>query len=132
MADIEVLDDDRDTSLPSSALSPAEYRGFRGLVSELDHSGVNNQTSLFSVLDFLSTFNGVTRSVVDQVHLILYRANSEIVHIVLGNEQGEFVGEGHIYAMIRLIGHWQTDRRIEKSLIFVQGMISNLILPINL
>jgi len=132
MADVEVLDDDRDTSLPSSALSPAEYRAFRGLVSELDHNGVNNQVSLFSVLDFLSTFNGVTRNIVDQVCLMLCRANSEIVHIVLGNQQGEFVGEGHIYAMIRLIGHWQIDRRIEKSLIFVQGMISSPILKVNL
>ena len=42
---------------------------------------------------------------------------------VLGTGDGEFVGEGHIYAMIRLIGHWQTDKRIEKSMIFVQGII---------
>ena len=42
--------------------------------------------------------------------------------IVLEGDRSEFVGEGHIYAMIRLIGHWQTDRRIEKSLIFVQGI----------
>lgn len=43
--------------------------------------------------------------------------------VVLGTKVGDYVGEGHIYAMIRLIGHWQTDRRIEKSLIFVQGFI---------
>ena len=41
---------------------------------------------------------------------------------MLGPEQGEFVGNGHIYAMIRLVGHWQTDGRIEKSMIFVQGI----------
>ena len=41
---------------------------------------------------------------------------------MLGPGQGEFVGDGHIYAMIRLVGHWQTDGRIEKSMIFVQGI----------
>jgi hypothetical protein len=41
---------------------------------------------------------------------------------VLGEEEGEFVGEGHIYAMIRLVGHWQTDGRTDKSRIFVQGI----------
>jgi hypothetical protein len=51
-------------------------------------------------------------------------ANGEqIVEIVLGVEQGDFVGEGHIFAMIRLIGHWQADGRIEKSMIFVQGTL---------
>jgi hypothetical protein len=45
------------------------------------------------------------------------------VDVVLGTVAGDYVGEGHVYAMIRLIGHWQTDRRIEKSLIFVQGTI---------
>ena len=69
MAAIEVLEDDRDTSLPSSALSPAEYRSFRGLVRELDHLvGVNNdQVSFYSVLEFLSSFNGVNQGVVQQV-----------------------------------------------------------------
>ena len=69
MATVEVLEDDRDTSLPSSALSPAEYRSFRGLVNELDHtSSVNkNQVSLYSVLEFLSSFTGVTQSVAEQV-----------------------------------------------------------------
>ena len=69
MAAIEVLEDDRDTSLPSSALSPAEYRSFRGLVNELDHTaGVNNnQISFYSVLEFLSSFNGVNQGVVQQV-----------------------------------------------------------------
>ena len=69
MADVELQDDDRDTSLPSSALSPAEYRGFRGLVSQLDHVGANNQVSLYSVLEFLASFNGVTHSVAQKVLL---------------------------------------------------------------
>jgi hypothetical protein len=43
--------------------------------------------------------------------------------VVLGPEQGEFVGDGHVYAMVRLVGHWQTDGRIEKSMIFVQGTL---------
>lgn len=43
---------------------------------------------------------------------------------MLGSDDGEFVGEGHIYAMIRLIGHWQLEKRIEKSMIFVQGTVS--------
>ena len=69
MAANEVLEDDRDTSLPSSALSPAEYRSFRGLVNELNHTaGVNNnQISLYSVLEFLSSFNGVNKGVAQQV-----------------------------------------------------------------
>jgi hypothetical protein len=69
MAANEVLEDDRDTSLPSSALSPAEYRSFRGLANELDHTaGVNsNQVSFYSVLEFLSSFNGVNQGVVQQV-----------------------------------------------------------------
>ena len=46
----------------------------------------------------------------------------QVVDVVLGLEQGEFVGDGHIYAMIRLVGHWQTDGHIEKSMIFVQGI----------
>ena len=70
MADSELQDDDRDTSLPSSALSPAEYRGFRGLVSELDHTGVNNQVSLYSVLEFLASFNGVTHGVAQKAFLV--------------------------------------------------------------
>jgi hypothetical protein len=44
------------------------------------------------------------------------------VDVVLGMEREEFVGEGYIFAMIRLIGHWQTDGRIEKSMIFIQGI----------
>jgi hypothetical protein len=69
MAAIEVLEDDRDTSLPASALSPAEYRSFRGLVNELDHTaGVNNdQVSFYSALEFLSSFNGVNQGVAQQV-----------------------------------------------------------------
>ena len=67
MASVELLDDDRDTSLPSSALSPQEYRSFRGLVNDLDRTGVNNQVSLYSVLEFLSSFNGITPSVAQQV-----------------------------------------------------------------
>lgn len=70
MTDSELQDDDRDTSLPSSALSPAEYRGFRGLVSELDHTSVNNQVSLYSVLKFLASFNGVTHSVTQKVFFV--------------------------------------------------------------
>lgn len=42
---------------------------------------------------------------------------------MLGKEQEEFVGKGHIYAMIRLIGHWQSEGRIDKSMIFVQGTL---------
>jgi hypothetical protein len=66
MADVQILEDDRDTSLPSSALSPAEYRGFRRLVQELDHTG-NNEVSLYTLLEFLASFNGVTHSVAEQV-----------------------------------------------------------------
>jgi hypothetical protein len=65
MANVETLDDDRDTSLPPSALSPAEYRSFRGLVTEL--LAVNNPVSLPSVIDFLASFNGVSQSVALQV-----------------------------------------------------------------
>ena len=69
MAANEVLEDDRDTSLPSSALSPAEYRSFRALVKELDHTaGVNNkQVPLYSVLEFLSSFNDVSQGIAQQV-----------------------------------------------------------------
>jgi len=125
MADAELQDDDRDTSLPSSALSPAEYRGFRGLVGDLDHTGVDNQVSLYSVLEFLASFNGVTHSVAQKVfHVLLMALTDKVVETVLGTRDDEFVGEGHIYAMIRLLGHWQMDKRIEKSLIFVQGSSS--------
>lgn len=65
MADVESLDDDRDTSLPVSALSPAEYRSFRTLVTEV--KGVNTQASLYSVLEFLTTFNAVSHGVAQQV-----------------------------------------------------------------
>ena len=40
---------------------------------------------------------------------------------MLGTEKEQFVGDGHIYAMIRLIGHWQSEGQVEKSMIFVQG-----------
>lgn len=64
----DVLDDDRDTALPASALSPAEYRSFRGLVGDLQRtSAVNNQVSLFSTLEFLSSFNGVDHILAQQV-----------------------------------------------------------------
>jgi hypothetical protein len=43
------------------------------------------------------------------------------VETVLGVQEGEFVGDGHVYAMIRLVGHWQVEKRIERSMIFVQG-----------
>jgi hypothetical protein len=69
MAAVEVLEDDRDTSLPVSALSPAEYRNFRGMVSELRHMSVNNQVQLHSALEFLSSFKGVTHNVAQQVML---------------------------------------------------------------
>ena len=75
MTDVTVLEDDRDTSLPSSALSPSEYRGFRSLVSELDHTGVNNQVSSHSVLDFLSSFNGVSHTLALQVVIRLCDAH---------------------------------------------------------
>jgi hypothetical protein len=69
MAAAEVLEDDRDTSLPSSALSPAEYRSFRGLVKDLDQSaGLNkDQVSVYTVLEFLSSFNRVTPGIAQQV-----------------------------------------------------------------
>jgi hypothetical protein len=67
MADVQILEDDRDTSLPSSALSPAEYRGFRLLVQELDHTGGPNEVSLYTLLEFLASFNGVTHSVAQRV-----------------------------------------------------------------
>ena len=69
MTDVEGLDDDRDTSLPPSALSPAEYRGFRSLVNDLDHTGENNEVSLYSVLEFLASFTGVTHPVAQKVCL---------------------------------------------------------------
>jgi len=67
MAGVEALDDDRDTALPPSALSPAEYRGFRALVNDLDHTGDNHQVSLYSVLEFLASFSGVTHTVAGKV-----------------------------------------------------------------
>jgi len=69
MADVEGLDDDRDTALPTSALSPAEYRSFRTLVAEV--KGVNSQSSLYSVLEFLTTFNAVSQGVAQQVLSLL-------------------------------------------------------------
>jgi hypothetical protein len=65
MADVEGLDDDRGTALPPSALSPAEYRSFRPLVTEL--LGVNNQASVYSVVEFLTTFNVVNQGTAQQV-----------------------------------------------------------------
>lgn len=121
MAAVDILEDDRDTSLPVSALSPAEYRSFRGLLSELRHTYVNNEVQPYSTLEFLSSFNRVTRNVAQQVSLLMILLMHQIIEIVLGAEHGEFVGDGHIYAMIRLVGHWQTDGQIDKSMVFVQG-----------
>jgi hypothetical protein len=45
------------------------------------------------------------------------------VETVLEVSGKEMIEDGYIFAMIRLVGHWQTERRIEKSLIFVQGRI---------
>jgi hypothetical protein len=69
MADDAGLEDDRDTSLPSSALSPAEYRNFRSLVSELRQPGVDNDVSLYTVRGFLASFNEATDAVARQVCL---------------------------------------------------------------
>ena len=121
---VEGLDDDRDTALPSSALSPAEYRSFRGMVTVL--VGVNGGASFTSVVEFLMTFNGVNHGVAQQVGSLCERGvNGQIVDVVVGSEE-EFLGEGHIYAMIRLVGHWQSEGRISKSMIFVQGMFPSL------
>jgi hypothetical protein len=65
MVHVEGLDDDRDTALPTSALSPAEYRSFRPLVTDL--LGVNNQAKVDSVMEFLTTFNAVNQEVAQQV-----------------------------------------------------------------
>jgi hypothetical protein len=67
MADGAVSEDERDTSLPSSALSPAEYRSFRSLVSDLVLPGVDNDVSLYAVRGFLGSFNGVTDATARQV-----------------------------------------------------------------
>ena len=72
MADVEGLDDDRDTCLPPSALSPAEYRGFRALLKNQQlqnhrDTGEQNAVSLNSILDFLASFNAVSYSVAQQV-----------------------------------------------------------------
>ena len=67
MAYVEALEDDRDTRLPASALSPAEYRSFRGLVNDLARTGADNRISLDTVIDFLSTFNGIGHPVAHQV-----------------------------------------------------------------
>ena len=65
MADVEALEDDRDTALPSSALSPAEYRSFRTLVTELVR--VHGRVSVYLVVEFLTTFNAVSHDVARQV-----------------------------------------------------------------
>jgi hypothetical protein len=72
----EALEDDRDTSLPASALSPAEYRSFRALLLELHHAAgtLDKQAPLHDVLDFLTSFNGVTQSVAKQVLYLYIRA----------------------------------------------------------
>lgn len=67
MASVDSLDDDRDTSLPTSALSPQEYRTFRTFVNDMDRTGIDNQVALHSVLEFLSTFKGVSQIVAQQV-----------------------------------------------------------------
>ena len=69
MASAEALEDDRDTSLPASALSPAEYRSFRAFLLELHHAAgsPDRHAPLFAVLEFLVSFNGVNLSVAQQV-----------------------------------------------------------------
>jgi len=69
MASAEALEDDRDTSLPASALSPAEYRSFRAFLSELHHGAgrLGRRAPLFAVLEFLVSFSGVNHSVAYQV-----------------------------------------------------------------
>ena len=67
MADDAGLEDDRDTSLPPSALSPAEYRNFRTLVSELAPGP--DGVSLYTVRIFLGSFSGVDDATVREVRL---------------------------------------------------------------
>ena len=69
MASAEALEDDRDTSLPASALSPAEYRSFRAFLLDLHHAAgsPDRHAPLFAVLEFLVSFNGVNLSVAQQV-----------------------------------------------------------------
>jgi hypothetical protein len=66
MAAVDGLDEDRDTSLPSSALSPSEYRAFRSMLVNDVHTrsptDSPSQVELAVVLDFLESFQGVTRA----------------------------------------------------------------------
>ena len=39
-------------------------------------------------------------------------------------EEYDVIADGQVYAMIRLIGHWQSEGRIERSMIFVQCISS--------
>jgi hypothetical protein len=114
MADSELQDDDRDTSLPSSALSPAEYRGFRGLVSELDHTSVNNQVSLYSVLEFLASFNGVTHSVAQKVFFVFMALTEGCGDGAW--DTGRRVRSGRSYlcydSLDRALANRQTDRKV--------------------
>jgi hypothetical protein len=92
MADAEGLEDDRDTSLPSSALSPAEYRTYRGLVNDLLHNTLNNKVSLYSVLEFLSSFNRVTQSVAQQV-FSLFISLIRLSRLSLARSKGSLLGK---------------------------------------
>jgi hypothetical protein len=70
MASADALEDDRDSSLPASALSPAEYRSFRAFVLELHHAAggsLNKLTPLDAVTDFLTSFYAVNHTVAQQV-----------------------------------------------------------------
>jgi hypothetical protein len=92
MADVDVLEDDRDTSLPSSALSPTEYRSFRGLVSELGHKGDNNGVPLYNVIEFLATFRGVTHGIAQQVSHLYSSANGRSSKLCLEQNKVSLLG----------------------------------------
>jgi hypothetical protein len=126
MASADALDDDRDSSLPASALSPAEYRSFRAFLLELHHAAGNSLDKLApldAVIAFLTSFHAVNHTVAQQVRLPRVWANVQICDCVVGRDEGESVEDGKVYAMIRLVGHWQSEGRIERDMIFVQCML---------
>jgi hypothetical protein len=93
MADDAGLEDERDTRLPSSALSPAEYRNFRTLVAELVPQGVDNDVSLYTVRGFLSTFNGVTDATARQVRPRTWHSYSRLLRLCLARRRESLLGK---------------------------------------
>ena len=66
--EVEELEDDRETSLPSSALSPSEYRAFRGMLNELHQKQTRpDLVEAEFVLNFLETFKDVAREDAEKV-----------------------------------------------------------------